>query len=409
MVLNNESLAGKTIIVGVTGGIAAYKAAELVSQLRKKDAKVQVIMTESAKHFITAATLSTLSGNTVKDNLFQNQGTVSHIDLAMEADALVIAPATANIIAKMAHGIADDLLSTTILAMRCPMVIAPAMNDRMYLNAVVQENIDTLEARGVKVVQPESGKLACGTVGPGRLAPIDSILHEIVVNLSESRQFKGIKMLITAGGTREPIDPVRYIGNHSSGKMGFAVASAASRLGAEVLLVHANTDLPIPTGVKHISVTTADEMYQAVLREYQDCDVVVKAAAVADFRPNPQPEKIKKQNQELIITLESTTDILAELGRRKKHQVLVGFAAETNNLMANAVSKIRQKNLDLIVANDVSRPDIGFSSDDNQVTFIYPDGGQESLEKMTKEAVAYQILERVLGMISHKLPSREEE
>ena len=409
MVLNNESLAGKTIIVGVTGGIAAYKAAELVSQLRKKDAKVQVIMTESAKHFITAATLSTISGNIVKDNLFQNQGTVSHIDLAMEADALVIAPATANIIAKMAHGIADDLLSTTILAMRCPMVIAPAMNDRMYLNAVVQENIDTLEARGVKVVQPESGKLACGTVGPGRLAPIDSILHEIVVNLSESRQFKGIKMLITAGGTREPIDPVRYIGNHSSGKMGFAVASAASRLGAEVLLVHANTDLPIPTGVKHISVTTADEMYQAVLREYQDCDVVVKAAAVADFRPNPQPEKIKKQNQELIITLESTTDILAELGRRKKHQVLVGFAAETNNLMANAVSKIRQKNLDLIVANDVSRPDIGFSSDDNQVTFIYPDGGQESLEKMTKEAVAYQILERVLGMISHKLPSREEE
>ncbi len=409
MVLNSESLVGKTIIVGVTGGIAAYKAAELVSQLRKKNANIQVIMTESANHFITATTLSTLSGNAVKGDLFQNQGTVSHIDLAMEADALVIAPATANIIAKMAHGIADDLLSTTILAMRCPMIIAPAMNDRMYLNAVVQGNLHSLEAMGMKVVKPESGKLACGTEGPGRLAPIESILNEIIVNLSTSTQFKGIKMLITAGGTREPIDPVRYIGNRSTGKMGFAVASVAARLGAEVVLVHANTDIPIPYGVKHISVTTANEMYQAVLREYHDCDVVVKAAAVADFHPQPQPEKIKKQDQELIISLESTTDILAELGQKKKHQILVGFAAETNDLMANAASKIRRKNLDLIVANDVSRSDIGFSSDDNQVTFIYPNGEKESLEKMTKKAVAYQILDRVLGMINDKFPSREEE
>lgn len=402
-------LKDKTIIVGVSGGIAAYKVADLVSRLRKQEARIHVIMTEAAKQFITPITMSTLSGNPVLEDMFSNQGIVNHIDLALKADAMVVAPATANIIGKMAHGIADDFLSTTVLAMRCPIILAPAMNDRMYLNSVVQENLALLQRRGFVIVQPESGALACGTEGPGRLAPVEQILKALWTSLQRQQDLKGKKVLVTAGGTREPLDPVRFLGNRSSGKMGFAVAKVAAERGAEVVLVHANTHLPLPPQVRAVPVTTAEEMYHAVIKEFSDCDVVVKAAAVADFRPKMHAEKLKKQGNQLTITLEPTVDILAQLGRKKKKQVLVGFAAETNDLLANARDKIEKKNLDLIVANDVSRPDIGFASDDNQVTFLYPDGRQEPLAKMTKEAVAQEILDRVVHIMNNKLSTENEE
>ncbi|MBO8168157.1 MAG: bifunctional phosphopantothenoylcysteine decarboxylase/phosphopantothenate--cysteine ligase CoaBC [Thermoanaerobacteraceae bacterium] len=402
-------LKDKTIIVGVSGGIAAYKVADLVSRLRKQEARIHVIMTEAAKQFITPITMSTLSGNPVLDDMFSNQGIVNHIDLALKADAMVVAPATANIIGKMAHGIADDFLSTTVLAMRCPIILAPAMNDRMYLNSVVQENLALLQRRGFVIVQPESGALACGTEGPGRLAPVEQILKVLWTSLQRQQDLKGKKVLVTAGGTREPLDPVRFLGNRSSGKMGFAVAKVAAERGAEVVLVHANTHLPLPPQVRAVPVTTAEEMYHAVIKEFSDCDVVVKAAAVADFRPKMHAEKLKKQGNQLTITLEPTVDILAQLGRKKKKQVLVGFAAETNDLLANARDKIEKKNLDLIVANDVSRPDIGFASDDNQVTFLYPDGRHEPLGKMTKEAVAQEILDRVVHILNNKLSTENEE
>ncbi len=396
-VSSKQLLSGKNVVVGITGGIAAYKAADLVSKLKKLGADVHVIMTAAAEQFISATTLCTLSGHPVMDDLFANEGSVSHIDVALQADAFVIVPATANIIGKFAHGIADDFLSTAILAVRCPVIVAPAMNDRMFLNPVVQDNLSVLQARGFHIVQPESGVLACGTEGPGRLAPVEDILALVKRKLLQQKDLSGKRVLVTAGGTREPIDPVRFIGNRSSGKMGFAVAAAAADRGADVVLVHANTALPVPAGVRAVAVTTAEEMYRVVLKEYPRCDIVIKAAAVADYKPELRAvEKIKKQTERLTLNLTPTVDILAELGKRKERQILVGFAAETSDLLANAEKKMQEKNLDLIVANDVSRTDIGFSAQDNQVTLLYPDGRRETLEKMNKSFAAWEILDRVL-------------
>ncbi|WP_366924915.1 bifunctional phosphopantothenoylcysteine decarboxylase/phosphopantothenate--cysteine ligase CoaBC [Metallumcola ferriviriculae] len=403
-------LSGKSAVVAVTGGIAAYKAADMVSKLKKLGARVQVIMTAASKEFITATTLSTLSGNPVLDDLFGSPGEVSHIDVATTADIVVIAPATANIIGKLAHGIADDFVSTVMLAVQCPVIIAPAMNNAMFLNPVVQDNLDALQTRGYQVVQPDSGRLACGTDGPGRLAPVETILELVQKNFAQRRDLTGKKILVTAGGTQEPIDPVRYVGNRSSGKMGFAVAAAAALRGAEVVLIHANTHLPIPTGVTAVAVSTADEMLRAVLDYCSHSDVVIKAAAVADYKPARQADsKMKKEINNLALTLVPTTDILAELGKRKGKQILVGFAAETDDLLANAKKKIQRKNLDLIVANDVSRTDIGFATNENQVTFLYADGRQETLAKMNKNLVAQEIMDRVIDIIAARYPAGKEE
>ncbi|WP_312203127.1 bifunctional phosphopantothenoylcysteine decarboxylase/phosphopantothenate--cysteine ligase CoaBC [Anaerospora hongkongensis] len=395
-------LRGKNIVLGVTGGIAAYKAVEVVSRLKKAGAAVHVIMTEGATKFVTPLTFRELSANPVAVHMWEEPKTwnVEHIALATLADIFLIAPATANIIGKIANGIADDMLSTTVMATKAPVVIAPAMNTNMYLNPITQQNITKLASLGYRFIEPATGMLACGVEGPGRLAEPSTIVEYVGNLFNRNCSLQGKKVLITAGGTREPLDPVRYIGNRSSGKMGYALAGAAAARGAEVLLVSGPANLPAPQGVTVIPVESAQQMRDAVLAQYHDADIVIKAAAVADYRCVKQAEhKIKKNDENLTITLEKNPDILAELGRLKTKQILVGFAAETEQLVAYATEKLNRKNADMIVANNVMLPDAGFNTDTNIVKLLYRDGRIEDLPKMEKTKLAGIILDRICSLM----------
>ena len=392
----------KNIVLGVTGGIAAYKSAELVSRLKKKGAQVYCVMTRAAQEFITPLTLRTLSQNPVFTEMFTEPRlwNVEHIGLADRADLFMVVPATANLIGKVCHGLADDLLTTTVMATKAPVLIAPAMNVNMYENPVTQTNIERLKELGYFFVEPECGELACGYEGRGRLADLEVIMERAEELLVRDKPLNGKKVLVTAGPTCEALDPVRYITNHSSGKMGYALAKQAKLLGAEVIMVSGPTGLRPFSGIRHVRVRTAREMYAAVWHEYEDSDIVIKAAAVADYRPKTTSDvKIKKQDGDLFVELERNPDILAELGQKKGSKILVGFAAETRNILEYAAEKIKKKNLDLIVANDLTRAGAGFALDTNIVTLLYPDGQMKKLPEMTKEEAALLILQEVVRII----------
>ncbi len=383
-------LAGKEIILGVTGGIAAYKACEIIRELRKEGANVHAVLTASGSQFITPLTLQTLSKNPVVMDLFNliSESDIGHISLAQRAHLLLIAPATANILGKIRGGIADDMLSTVVMATAAPVVAAPAMNSQMYASAAVRENIEVLRSRGFLFVEPDEGELACGTVGPGRLAPVGKIVEMARIVLAE-KILEGRRIVVSAGPTAESIDPVRFLSNRASGKMGFSLARVARRFGADVTLVTGPTALENPPFMRTIRVRTAEEMQRAVERESSSADAVVMCAAVADFRAAAvAPAKIKKDGGGLHLELVPTVDILDGLGRNKGKRVLVGFAAETGDIAQNAVAKMRRKNLDAIVANDVSRTDIGFESDDNEVRIFFADGEVRELPLATKEGIA---------------------
>ena len=400
-------LNGKKIALGVTGGIAVYKAVDLVSRLRKQGAEVRVVMTEHAQQFVTPLTFKEISGNKVAVSMWEanQEFNVEHIALANWADAFVVAPATANILAKMANGIADDLLSTTLLAAQAPIIVCPAMNTGMYQNPITQENIAKLQKFGVTVMPPAVGYLACGVTGSGRLPEPQQIV-EFIDNFFAKKDgdMVGLKVLVTAAGTREPIDPVRFVGNRSSGKMGYAIAQAAAQRGAEVLLVTGPSALEIPPNVNGVKVESTNEMLEACMEAYEKMDVVIKAAAVADYRPRDvADQKIKKKTDDaLTVVMDKNPDILKELGARKAHQILVGFAAETQNLLDNAREKIVKKNLDMIVANDVTAAGAGFNSDTNIVKFLFPNGEVRSLEQMAKTQVANILLDTVMELKAKK-------
>lgn len=394
------TLKGKNIVVGVTGGIAAYKAAELVRELIREEAKVHVMMTKNAQAFITPLTFQTLSGNPVITELFSlfTEVKVGHVALADMAQIVVIAPATANIIGKIAAGIADDMLTTVVMATKAPVLIAPAMNVHMWENPLCQQNVAKLRSLGYYFVEPAVGELACGYEGKGRLAEIPDIIEEIKRLLSP-KDFRGEKILITAGPTTEPLDPVRFISNHSSGKMGFALARAALRRGAEVTLVSGPTHLPTPKKSKFISVRTAQEMRQAVLENFPEATILLMAAAVSDYRPKEiVKEKIKKTLPNISLELEQNPDILAEVGQIKGNRIVVGFAAETEDLIKNAQKKLAYKNLDLIIANDLTMPGAGFAVDTNIVKILERSGKVEELPLLTKEELADCILDRLKGL-----------
>ncbi len=394
-------LRGKCVVLGITGGIAAYKAADLVSRLVKLEAEVHVIMTKAACQFVTPLTLQTLSKQPVITDMFDEpvHWEVQHISLADKADIFAIVPATANIIGKMANGIADDMLSTTVMATTAPIVLAPAMNVHMYENPIVQSNISKLQELGCVFIEPATGRLACGYEGKGRLPDVAQILEQIVNTLAIEKDYLGKKVLVTAGCTREPIDPVRFISNHSTGKMGYAIAEAARDRGAEVILVSGPTSLQPPSGVKTIRIESAREMMAVVSEEYGQADIIIKAAAVGDYRPKDvAAQKLKKGDGELTLTLERNPDILEYLGKNKGDRVLVGFAAETENLVANAKTKIAKKNLDLIVANDLTAEGAGFGTETNIVKLIYHDGRIDSLDIMSKRQVADAILNTILEL-----------
>lgn len=394
-------LQGKKIVLGVTGGIAVYKAVDLVSRLRKAGCEVRVVMTEHAQQFVTPLTFKEISGNAVATSMWNanQEFNVEHIALANWADAFLVAPATANILAKMACGIADDLLSTTLLAAQAPIVVCPAMNTGMYQNPATQENIAKLQERGVTVMPPAVGHLACGTSGPGRLPEPQQIV-EFMSAFFAGREgdLRGLRVLVTAAGTREPIDPVRYVGNRSSGKMGYAVAQMAAERGADVLLISGPSALAAPPNVRVVNVETTNEMLEACLAAYGDVDIVIKAAAVADYRPRDvADQKIKKKTDDaLTVVMDKNPDILKTLGAKKEQQVLVGFAAETQNLLANAREKVVKKNLDMIVANDVTAAGAGFNSDTNIVKFLFANGDVRELEQMPKVDVANKILDEAI-------------
>ena len=394
-------LRGKKVIVGVSGGIAAYKAADLISSLYKEGAIITVVMTEHAKEFISPLTLGTLARGQVLSDLFtERPGSVQHIEVAKQADAVLIVPATANIIAKFAHGLADDLLSTILLATTAPIFIAPAMNTQMYLHPATQYNLEILRQRGCILIEPESGLLACGDEGKGRLVENDIILSCVKMHFQMNNDFLGKHILVTAGGTQEAIDPVRFIGNRSSGKMGYAIAEAAQKRGAKVTLISGPVSLKIPAGVNFIPVTSALEMQDAVLKLFDEADITIKAAAVADYRPDVvSPNKIKKNSDFLEIKLIKNPDILKELGRLKKpHQILVGFAAETDHVEAYAKKKLTEKNLDLIIANNVALPGVGFGSETNIITMYFKDGRAVELPEMPKSSAADKILDAILTL-----------
>ncbi|MFZ5633395.1 MAG: bifunctional phosphopantothenoylcysteine decarboxylase/phosphopantothenate--cysteine ligase CoaBC [Bacillota bacterium] len=393
-------ISGRFITLGVTGGIAAYKAADLASKLSSRGAVVHVIMTRSAGEFVRPLVFEALTGNPVYTDLFVSSHVfrMPHIDLANRADAIVVAPATANILGKLAHGVADDLLTTTLLAATCPVLLCPAMNVNMYANKVVQNNIIKLKEYGYHFVEPEEGRVACGHFGKGRLAETETIIGALAGLLRVPGDMQGLTVMVTAGGTREAIDPVRFISNRSSGKMGHALAREALSRGARVILVSAPTSLPDPPGAEVVPVESARDMYGAVMKYYPEADVVIKAAAVADYRPDQVAgQKIKKDGEGLTLTLVRTPDILAELGRNKRPGVtLVGFAAETRDLDENARQKLARKNLDLLVANDVTMPGAGFGADTNIVKLFFAGGRSESLPVMDKSEVAHKILDAVL-------------
>ena len=390
-------LKGKTVVVGVTGGIAAFKVVSVVSSLRKLGANVRVAMTQSATEFVTPLTFRTLARNPVYVEQFEEPKVwaVEHISLADDADLFVLAPATANIIGKVANGIADDFLSTTVMATRAPVLIVPAMNFKMYENPIVQENMDKLRRHGYLFLEPNAGLQACGDVGKGRLPEPDEIVNRIIDEF-HPKDLAGKKVVVTAGGTREMIDPARFLSNPSSGKMGYAVAEVAKLRGAEVTLVSAPTHLEPAPGIRTIQVTSTDEMFEAVKREFEDADIVIKAAAVADYTPvESADQKLKKGSGDLSIKFERTRDILSYLGNNKREgQMVIGFAAETQNLLENGKKKLQKKKADLIVLNDISDNEAGFGVDTNKVTLISHDSVEE-LPLMTKKEVAYRLLDRI--------------
>lgn len=400
-------LENKKIVLAISGGIAAFKAAEIASMLRKRGAEVKCIMTEHATEFITPLTMREISGNPVAVSMFSDipEFNVEHIALAQWADVFVIAPATANVIGKIAGGIADDMLTTTVMATTAPVVIAPAMNSNMYMNPIVQKNIAAIKEYGYEIIEPATGHLACGVTGVGRLPEPEDIVDYVEFTACRTSLLKGKKVIVTAGGTREPIDPVRFIGNHSSGRMGFAIAKAAAFAGADVTLVAGSNDhLKTPAGVaRRIDVGSTNDMKAAVDSYYDDCDLVIKSAAVADYRSaHPAANKIKKSDETLTLTMAKNPDILYGLGQRKAHQVLIGFAAETTNLIEYGTAKLKKKNLDMLVANDVSAEGAGFQGTTNIATFLFPDGSMEKLEKMDKEDLATVIVERAAAILAKK-------
>jgi len=396
------------ITLGVTGGVAAYKAAELVRRLQQDGFTVQVVMTRSAREFVTPLTFAALSGQKVITDLFAESGgeanlesAIEHIAVAQRTDLLLVAPATADVIAKFARGIADDFLTTLHLASTAPVVIAPAMNVNMWNHPATQENLEMLRARGVQVVQPDEGYLACGMTGPGRLAGQDAIVAAVREVLKLKRDLEGETVLVTAGPTFEDIDPVRYITNRSSGKMGYAVAEAAARRGARVVLVSGPTALDAPAGVERVSVRTAVEMYQAVRQHFSAATIGIFAAAVADYRPaEPLSQKLKRSKDSLTLKLEPNPDILAGVAKEKGARLVVGFAAETDHVAENARKKLSAKNADLVVANDVTAEGAGFDLDTNVVTLLARDGRDLALPKMTKREVAGRILDEVVRLRS---------
>ncbi len=394
----------KTVVLGVTGGIAAFKAAQLTSNLIKKGYDVEVIMTKNATEFIAPLTFESLTRHNVMVSTFEKVAdrSVKHVSIAQRADVFVIVPATANVIAKVVHGIADDMLTTTFLAARCPKVICPAMNTGMYENVVTQRNLAEAKALGYELIEPESGYLACGDVGKGKLADIAVIEERIISILETDDILKGKKVLITAGPTKEALDPVRFLSNHSSGKMGYAIAEAAHDMGAEVTLISGQVSLTPPAGVTVIPVISAMDMFEAVKKEYSSQDIIIKAAAVGDYRAeNIAEQKIKKHSDVLEITFVKNPDILAWLGEHKKHQILCGFAMETENLIANATEKLNKKNCDMIVANNLREKGAGFACDTNIVTLLQKDH-QETLEIMSKYEVGIELLKRLASMLNEK-------
>lgn len=403
----------KCVVLGVTGGIAAYKACEILRLLQKQGMDVFVVMTKNATRFVAPLTFETLSGHPVAVDTFERPATweVEHIALAKRADLFLIAPATANIIAKLACGIADDMLSTTVLATRAPVMIAPAMNTGMWENPATQDNLRTLMARGVRVVAPASGHLACGDSGAGKLEDVEVIVRQAVQVLqgSQRRDMEGLRVMVTAGPTREPLDPVRYISNRSSGKMGYAIARAAARRGAQVTLLSGPVSLPKPEGVEVVPILTTQELLERAGERVDAQDVLIQAAAPADYRAKEiAPQKIKKQGGAgMTLELVENPDVAAALGQRKQpHQVFVGFAAETNDVQAHARDKLARKNLDMIVANDVTRPGAGFDVNTNIVTLMTGEGSI-ALELMTKDEVAQRILDRVLELRGERTGTTE--
>ncbi|MFB4162610.1 bifunctional phosphopantothenoylcysteine decarboxylase/phosphopantothenate--cysteine ligase CoaBC [Alteribacillus sp. JSM 102045] len=392
-------LQNKHILLGVSGGIAAFKAAALASKLTQAGATVKVIMTEHAKEFVTPLTFQALTRERVYDDTFAEKDPekVAHIDIADWADLVIIAPATANLLGKAANGIADDMLSTTLLAATCPVYMAPAMNVNMYNQPAVQQNMETLKGRGCRFIEPGDGYLACGWVGKGRLAEPEEIVAFLEAEEKVHTSLAGKKILVTAGPTYEYVDPVRVFTNPSTGKMGFAIAAEAAALEAEVTLIAGPVQLDDPPGVKRINVTTAEEMYNEVMNLYPSTDIVVKTAAVADYKPkNILSQKAKKQDGDMDIPMERTIDILAELGRQKAaHQLLIGFAAESNNIANYAVDKLERKNLDMVVGNNITAEDAGFRSETNRVIIVQKGQEPEDLPLMTKTETAKEILRRV--------------
>jgi len=392
-------MTAKNIVLGVCGGIAAYKSVELLRLLKKQGASVRVIMTQNARAFVGPLTFEALSGQAVCTGLFEKgeDASIRHIDWAQASDAVVIAPATANIIGKLAGGIADDALSTFILAVISPVIICPSMNIHMYESKAVQRNLEILRADGYSILNPESGELACGTTGPGRLPEPEVIMDRLLYCLAP-KDLIGKQVIVTAGPTQEPIDPVRFISNPSSGKMGYAIARAAAQRGGTVTLITGPTNLPDPTGVTMMRVRTAREMAKAVFDQIDESHIIIKTAAVSDFRPHKEAsQKIKKEEDEMTLLLKKNQDILKEVGRRKKNDhILVGFAAETEDLGKNAGKKLAEKNLEIIVGNLVDHPQYGFGSDFNKVTFFYKDGTKEPLAPMEKDAVAHILLDRIV-------------
>jgi len=391
-------LKGKHIVIGVTGGIAVYKVVDVVSRLKKLNADITVLMTKNATEFVTPLTFKSLALNYVVVDMFEEPRTweVEHIAIAQRADLFLVAPATANIIGKMAHGIADDMVSTVVMATKAPVWIAPAMNTGMYTNVVVQRNIEDLKSLGYQFIEPDSGRLACGDLGMGKLASPERIV-ETITNAMVNKDLEGQKILITAGPTQEAIDPVRYITNHSSGKMGYAIAEDARNRGADVTLISGPVNLEKISGIETIDVISAAEMYEAVVSRADDMDIIIKSAAVADYRPaHYSDQKMKKSDDDLSIALERTKDIAKSVGSRKEDQFLIGFAAESENVIENAKKKIKSKNFDLIICNDISQKDAGFKSDTNIVSMISKDGTIEHYEKMLKKDIAKIILDKTI-------------
>lgn len=384
----------KTVVVGVTGGVAVYKALDVVSKLKKADFDVHVIMTEHATKFVNPLSFQSISQNMVITDMFAEPRAweIQHISLAKKADLMLIVPATVNILGKVANGIADDMLSTTIMATKAPVIFAPAANTNMFLNPIVQNNIEKLRSYGYKFIEPESGRLACGDVGAGKLADTELISNIVISMLYDVKDLVGKKVLVTAGPTIAPIDPVRYITNNSSGKMGYSIAEEARDRGAEVVLISGPTSLQKPFGIEVIEVKYNYEMLKEVEERFESSDIIIKSAAVADYKPKSySEEKIKKNTDALIVEFEKDTDILKKIGSMKKNQILVGFAAESNDLIENAKSKLERKNLDYIVANDITSSDTGFASSDNKVNVLCKDGRNISIPKMSKKMIAREL------------------